>query len=306
MWEQKEEAKPECVKSCGRAPVVEDIYLDYYVFAKIEVLMKKYTNLEWLAYLIGEDNIVRDIYIPKQKVTGAAVNDIEGNPEIPIIGVVHSHHHLGLHSFSGTDHAYINDNHALSILVWHEKDGSVGINGQKKVTLDCGANMIVPIKIIYFHPELNEPEWVAEAESNIQEKVYTYTAPPNYGGGLVGVGRYYDPAASEKKSGSSSRSTCGNWNVPKGRIGVAPSDAKYEDYLEKLVHDDGFVGLGVQDSEFEIERPEEEVLAHFQKIDDDARGYLGVNRHNITTFRKDDETGEVCEEDTEPIENPWV
>jgi hypothetical protein len=252
MWEQKKESKPECVTVCGKKdvnPVV--VFIDYYVMAKINIMMKKYPDMEWLAYLIGKDNVVEDFYIPKQQITSSNVTDIEGDPEIQIIGVIHSHHKLGLHSFSGTDHAYINDNHDLSILVWHG-----GMNGQKRITLPCGATMIVPIELAFFHPELDEAALNKEADDNISEKRYTYidyTHP-------YAPGQPYTPSitAAEKKTGRNGRN-CGE------KHGTNKRDFHYEDYLDQLVYDDGMLSL---ERCAEDEPDANAVEAHFQRIEE--------------------------------------
>jgi hypothetical protein len=255
MWEQKKETKPECVKTCGRQGEEELIYIDYYVMGKINFLMKKYPDLEWLAYLIGRDNIVEDFYIPKQKVTATNVCDIEADPEVAIIGVIHSHHHLGLHSFSGTDHAYINDNHDLSILVWHG-----GMNGQKKVKLPCGSIMIVPIRVEFFHPDINTTDLEKEADENISEKTYVYTQPTGGGYLAPGYGGGYVRNEAEKKTESGGNS-CENRNVVTGKN-------DYEDYLDQLVFDDQ-----EQDQEQNFpeicaeDRTPLDVEEHFQRIE---------------------------------------
>lgn len=340
MWEQKPEDRVECVKTCGKVSTAQAqmVYIDYFVIAKIQALMKRYTDLEWLGYLTGHDNVVEDMYIPKQKVSGAAVNDIEGIPEIPVIGVVHSHHGMGLHSFSGVDHSYINDNHDLSILVWHNKtSGGIGINGQTRIKLPCGAVMIAPIIIEYFHPELDDAAWDTEATDNIEEKKYTYE-PPAYGYGpnndYPGHRCYTPPkthiaalpagGTSEKKSGGWSAKSVGRSEEPQlEKPGLLSKDTAYEAYLDQLVYDEGFAdidGLGEVCAEDLEERPPAEVEAHFRRIEEDSiaavnrshalvvthnqtdvladdslgGGYLGVNRHKITTFQKDPDPNAPC------------
>lgn len=169
MWEIPKESRPKCVKACEHHEK-ETIYIDYYVRAKIEFLMRKYYDIEWLAYLVGdkEKNIVKDIFIPTQKVTATSVTEIETPSNVQIMGVIHSHHKLGLQNFSGIDHDYINDNHDLSILVWHG-----GIKAQKKVKLPCGSILISDAYVDFFH-ELFEPESLdKESGDNITEKTFT-------------------------------------------------------------------------------------------------------------------------------------
>ena len=262
MWEQKTEDKPKCVTSCGNHNETDDLILiDYYVKSKIDYLMKKYTNLEWLAYLIGQDNIVDDLYIPKQKVTATSVDNIEGDPERQIIGVIHSHHNLGLHSFSGVDHSYINDNHSLSILVWN-----TGMNGQKKITLPCGSHMIVPIKIEFFYADLNEEDFEKEANDNISRKIYE--VPVGKYGPYVPTDahRYYLPntwQGPEKKTGKEP----GNGDA---RTARGSHSKDYEAYLDHLVYDEGFEGMEICAED--LPPTDEEVEAHFQRIEDRELG----------------------------------
>lgn len=253
MWEHKEENKPVCVKNCGkRNEEKELVYIDYYVMAKVNHLMQKYPNLEWLAYLIGKDNIVEDMYIPEQKVTNASVTEIKGKPEIGIIGVIHSHHNLGLHSFSGTDHAYINDNHDLSILVWN-----TGINGQKRIKLECGATMVVPIEIKCFHPELNTAEWDKEADENISEKRYTFDAH-----GVVGYdpGYSFNPPVTTKTYNHAEKKTEENKS---GDTNCEPTP--WDAYLDQLVYDNEIMDTKNQE---DYELDQDEIEAHFRRIEE--------------------------------------
>ncbi len=265
MWEQKKETKPECVDKCGKHMQPEIVYLDYYVMAKIDFLMEKYKNLEWLAYLIGKDNVVEDIYIPEQQVTSSNVTDIKGDPNIAIIGVIHSHHNLGLHNFSGTDHAYINDNHDLSILVWN-----TGISGQKRVKLACGAVMIAPIQIKYFHPELNIADLEKEADDNISEKKWV---TPMFNG-FTGYSRTYQfPTETEKKSSNiNSEGWQGNGpNPATGKDEEYVGYGNYEKYLDQLVYDNSFMGC-------EEDMPtEDEIEAHFQRIEE-REGIVSISK----------------------------
>lgn len=57
------------VTECGRKPSGPmNIILSRITKTKIDILMKKYQNTEWLAYLIGDENTryVNDIFVPTQ------------------------------------------------------------------------------------------------------------------------------------------------------------------------------------------------------------------------------------------------
>ncbi len=171
-WEQKTEDQPKCVTACGHYEK-ETIYLEYLVKAKISALMKKYPSLEWLTYLIGdkENNIVKDMIIPNQKVTSGSVTEIQTDPNIQIMGVVHSHHGMGLKDFSGIDHNFINGNHDISILVWHG-----GMKAQKRTTLPCGSTITSEVNVEFFYENFNVGDWNDEADDKIHEGTYQYEA----------------------------------------------------------------------------------------------------------------------------------
>lgn len=109
------------IESCGLKPEEPFIItLSRKVKSKIDFLMKRFPNTEWLAYLTGdkETMIVSDMIIPKQSVSTANVFVIERPVDENIIGVIHSHHGMGAF-FSGTDDSYINMNNDMSIVVAH-------------------------------------------------------------------------------------------------------------------------------------------------------------------------------------------
>lgn len=153
------------VLNCGRKPEVNiKIIFSRLVKSKIDLLMKKYQNTEWLAYLIGDvdTRYVRDIAIPQQKVTAGSVRVEEQYIGKDCIGVIHSHHSLGAF-FSGTDDAYINKNHDISVVVAHN-----GIKSQVRWTTPCGYKLITEGSVIVESENLFDEEMFIE---QIEERI---------------------------------------------------------------------------------------------------------------------------------------
>ena len=137
------------IKTCGHMTVPK-YKVEFEVLAdeKIKKLQDYYPTLEWLAYLEGEVNheqkhvLVTDIIIPdSQEVTGVNVYNVEygWSDGRKIIGVIHSHHTMGAF-FSGTDDAYINQNHDVSIVV--STNPSSPIKGQVRMKTLCGSYIL--------------------------------------------------------------------------------------------------------------------------------------------------------------------
>jgi hypothetical protein len=154
------------------------------------MLMKKYPNIEWLAYLLGDKNepyIVKDLFIPQQSVTATSVTNIvcpEFN-NLPVIGVIHSHHGMG-NGFSGTDHEWINQNHDISLCI-----AKSGIAGQVRVKTPCGALKIVSAKVIVRFPKINYDfeGWMKESTEKIGTiKYQTYLNGFNDNSFIAGIG----------------------------------------------------------------------------------------------------------------------
>jgi hypothetical protein len=183
------EVEIDVVTECSKVPKVQDVFVELLAKKKIDMLMKKYPNIEWLAYLLGDKNeptVVKDLFIPQQQVTTTAVTNIvcpEWNT-LPVIGVIHSHHGMG-NGFSGTDHEWINQNHDVSLCI-----AKSGIAGQVRVKTPCGSLKIVPAKVIVRFPKIDYDfkGWMAESTKKIETKRYqTYlndfgvNQPYNYG-----------------------------------------------------------------------------------------------------------------------------
>jgi len=145
-----------------------DVILTDVVCDKISYLMGKFTHMEWLAYLVGdkETNTITDIIIPKQRVTVAHVYVDDDNANVPIIGVIHSHHDMG-NGFSHTDDEYINANHDISLCVTHSK-----ITGQVRIKEDDGSYSIVNANVIEPGRSFDVEAFEKEIEDNIKEIVF--------------------------------------------------------------------------------------------------------------------------------------
>jgi proteasome lid subunit RPN8/RPN11 len=160
------ESELDVVEECSKCPESIQVFIKPLVKAKIDALMEKYTSQEWLAYLVGENNVVEDIVIPKQEASATTVKNIEFSNEqgLPIIGVIHSHHNMG-HDFSGTDNNYINQNHDISLCVSHS-----GVGGQVRWKTPCGALKIVEANIrLMMDTVLDKPGFLKEAEEFIKK-----------------------------------------------------------------------------------------------------------------------------------------
>lgn len=196
------EVKIDTVSACSKAP--EDITVKIGLEAKLKIdsLMEKYPAIEWLAYLIGKaevpeiDSIAQkfvpadplhivDIHIPEQEITATSVDNIECEEfnKLNIVGVIHSHHGMGT-GFSGTDHAFINGNHNLSLVI-----AKNGVAGQYRWTTPCGSLKIVDdvkVKVIYPDFGFDKESWL-ETET---KKIKKYVAPvSNYQYGIYAPGQ---------------------------------------------------------------------------------------------------------------------
>lgn len=168
------EAKIETVTACSKAPEKITIWITPTVKEKTAYLMKKFTNLEWLAYLLGEKKedgsfLVNDIFLPKQRVSGASVDNVDC-PEynqLPVVGVMHSHHNMG-HNFSHTDDEWINQNHDLSIVV-----SKTGFGGQARYKMPCGAYKIIDVKVkLKINSSVDFDDFQKQIDEKIEKQTY--------------------------------------------------------------------------------------------------------------------------------------
>ncbi len=207
------EVKIDTITDCGKAPSEMIINIDLLAKMKIDALMEKYPAIEWLAYLVGDGkdalNVV-DILIPEQTVTTTRVDDVvcpEFN-QVPIIGVIHSHHGMGT-GFSGTDHEWINQNHNISLVI-----AKNGVAGQCRWSTPCGAMKIIPVKVKVTYPDLgfDKDGFIKAGEEQINEKKYTTYSPGVY----AGAG-HLNPHQASYVTGSSVKPDDGKgaWNTGK-------------------------------------------------------------------------------------------
>lgn len=183
------EVKIDTVGDCSKAPEDITVKIDLEAKLKIDSLMEKYPNIEWLAYLIGQAEVPEDksidqdfakadplhivnIHIPEQQITATSVDNIECEEfnNLNIVGVIHSHHGMGT-GFSGTDHAFINGNHNLSLVI-----AKNGVAGQYRWHTPCGSLKIVEevkVKVIYPDFGFDKDSWLEEETKKIKK----YVAP---------------------------------------------------------------------------------------------------------------------------------
>lgn len=141
-----------------------DIVLSTKASAKIDTLMRKFDHMEWLAYLVGNDLYIDDIIIPKQEVTVVNVFVDKKGVDIPIMGVIHSHHDMG-NNFSHTDDEYINANHNISLCV-----SKNGYNGQIKI-----GDTLFNANVITYDNSFDVDSFMKEIDDNIKVKSHNYS-----------------------------------------------------------------------------------------------------------------------------------
>lgn len=165
----------EVIKSCGVISEPLVVTISSKVRNKINILMKHFPGTEWLAYLVGNKDLrfIDDLVIPKQRVTTVNVFVDEG-VNVPIIGVIHSHHGMG-NGFSGTDDTYINQNHDISLCISDD-----GFNGQIRVKTECGRYAIVKATVVDHITDFAADEFLKEVETLITKQ--SFYNPYQYAG----------------------------------------------------------------------------------------------------------------------------
>jgi hypothetical protein len=188
-WES--EVKECFVEKCGMVSDTEEItiLIEQKAREKINTLMKVMQNTEWLAYLVGEGFLVKDIIIPKQVVSTAAVTNVVLEEDVPVIGVIHSHHSMG-NSFSGTDHDFVNSNHNISLLV-----SNTGFSGVVRKKLPCGSFLKAKANVkLILKPCIDKKSFIEEIKEKIKKSannvvVYSHNQCGcgfPYGQGMIG------------------------------------------------------------------------------------------------------------------------
>lgn len=201
----------DCVTECSKVQKTVEIHIKPLVKQKINYLMERFRSLEWLAYLLGSketDNgqihfIINDIHIPKQKISSGNVWDVEceNYNELPIIGVIHSHHNMGA-SFSKTDHDFINDNHNISLLMSHNS-----MAAQVRLETPCGSVKIMnttkdkdSVKIVHLVDDSVHNSFIEEINNNIINGNGQKKRKKKHGNKLTDAQRSYTNGVSVKDS----------------------------------------------------------------------------------------------------------
>jgi len=162
------ESDLEMIKNCDKAPRSVVVLMSPVAKDKIDRLMGKFENIEWLAYLIGKDNRIDDIYIPSQVVSSGSVTNVDSSicNRMSIVGVIHSHHSMG-NMFSKTDDDWINQNHDISLCVSRN-----GMNGQVRWKTPCGSLMVVKAQVkIDMNIEYDLAKFEEEINKNIKKEM---------------------------------------------------------------------------------------------------------------------------------------
>lgn len=166
----------EFINCCGKLPDNFNVKFLPKVYIKINTLMQKKKNIEWLTFLLGYidwDNdyaVVEDLHIPdSQSVTGGNVDDVDCDDNIrnKIIGVMHSHHKMGCF-FSPDDWNYLNNNHHISIVV-SDKNGDNEFKSVVRFKTPCGSYSHADANVS-IHCEIDQNE-LDEFADEIDEKI---------------------------------------------------------------------------------------------------------------------------------------
>jgi len=270
---------------------------------KIKRLQGYYPSLEWLMYLEGsvdhesQSIVVEDLVIPdKQYVTGVNVNSVEYTwaEGRDIIGVIHSHHSMGAF-FSGTDDAYINQNHDVSIVV--STSPRSPILGQVRLKAPCddyvlceGPNVIFnyPVKV-----EDSLEKVMEEFEQEFSSKIHTFT----YQQFSFGIGRGIRSMGSNMVN-----SLIGNQNPETGYYD--PNDPYdgfvFEDEDPPIQESSGMTDVEISNELLKYYSAEE--VSDFMRTGEGENELLIINqllKEDIQVF----EVFEVTEEDDDVV---WV
>lgn len=174
--------------TCSEVEKKNSVFITEKVARKVSFLIRKFPSIEWSGDLIGYEDekgfVVLDFEIPPQKVTSTTVTPERKSMPKDCIGVIHSHHSMGL-GFSGTDKEFANGNHTVSILVAKE---SCMLGWKSKATVKvktpCGKQARFDANVLLVDYEGEDKAWEDEAK-NIKEEKYTHmfsgVAHYNYG-----------------------------------------------------------------------------------------------------------------------------
>lgn len=158
MWD----SEMKFVGKCSKVGYM-DIFIEPEAMAKIEILMDKREDVEWLCYLIGEINwdervtFITDILVPlSQGNSFATVDNIEVDETMRpyIIGPIHSHHSMGCF-FSKDDWEYLNNNNDISIVV-SKKSEDIEMLAAVRFKTECGCFTHIETDNIKINCQLEE------------------------------------------------------------------------------------------------------------------------------------------------------
>jgi hypothetical protein len=182
-WKVKEQEEITC-SLVEKPRIILNIRVQY----KIELLMKEYTNQEWMGYLTGNISkntlYAKDLVIPPHaEASGASAEAEPFHVPDNCLGVIHSHHGMGAFH-SGTDKDYVDKNYPVSITV--ARNGTFTYDAVSVAKTPCGKTVYSPCTVLLerVKPDFNAEEWMKEAKDNIEKNKKFYT--PN-------VGNFYTP-----------------------------------------------------------------------------------------------------------------
>lgn len=150
-----------------------DLYIPIEIEYKIDRLSQEMGSTEWGGYLIGSDNVVNDLIIPDQKVSGATWEFTGEETYENVIGTIHSHHNMKA-SPSRTDTDYVGFNYKfMCIFSFQDR-----IKAWTKLDVKEGVYMLLPTNVIITGKEVDE-DWLLQSLKKIElitttKKHYNY------------------------------------------------------------------------------------------------------------------------------------
>ena len=145
-WEIDNEDKLVSEKCPEMEKEGKDVVLENNVVGKIITLLNKYPDLEWGAYLIGEEQkdkfLIKDLTLMKQEVTGTTVEFVEEDFPKNCVGWIHSHNSMD--TFLSKTDVKTAMLYKVSIVV----NNALNFVCRVKKQLPCGRVTLVPSKVI--------------------------------------------------------------------------------------------------------------------------------------------------------------
>jgi hypothetical protein len=227
------ESDLDTVEGCSKAPEKITIWIKPLAKVQIDALMEKYPNIEWFAYLIGDGTdmyTVEELLIPEQTVTATSVDDIicEDFNKLNCIGAMHSHHGMGT-GFSGTDHAFVNQNHDISLVVATNK-----IAGQVRWKTPCGCLKIVDAEVKpKIEVDFDKKAFLKTLPKLINEKKFVTQTPVVHQSWVNGVGVPTNPPGTGKNLNPAQKQYAGGVSVKEIAEAAAKEKAEKEKKSEE-------------------------------------------------------------------------